>query len=65
MKKLVLFAVAALTISLVACGNKNAQEQSATQEPVANQEQNQVQNPTDSLVAPADSLAKKAEEAAN
>lgn len=63
MKKLVLFAVTALTISLVACGNKNTTEKNAESEPVVNQVETEVQATGDSVVNTVDSLANQVEAA--
>lgn len=61
MKKLVLFAVAIVAVSVISCGNKKAE--TAEPQTVVEQVQTEVQAVSDSVVNTVDSLATQAQDA--
>lgn len=61
MKKLVLFAVAIVAVSVISCGNKK--DETAESQTVVEQVQTEVQAVSDSVVNTVDSLATQAQDA--
>lgn len=64
MKKLVLFAVAAIAISFASCGNKSAENKTTDSEATVSQVENEVKAAVDSVANTTDSLVNKVEEIA-